>query len=50
MAYDIDGHRSAPPSLRVWCGATVETADILALTEWLDWAFAMLTTDRAQAA
>ncbi|WP_339871173.1 phosphoserine transaminase [uncultured Brevundimonas sp.] len=39
-AFDVESHRNAPAGLRLWCGCTVETADVVAATPWLDWAFA----------
>jgi phosphoserine aminotransferase len=45
VALDVGGYRDAPPGLRIWCGATVETSDLDALTPWLDWAFASVVAD-----
>jgi phosphoserine aminotransferase len=50
VAYDIAGHRDAPPGLRIWAGATVDPDNVSALLPWLDWAFIHIAAEYAAVA
>ena len=45
VAYDIGAHPTAPPGLRIWCGSTIDAADLSAMCEWLAWAYEVVKAE-----
>jgi phosphoserine aminotransferase len=48
--FDLGAYRDAPPGLRIWCGATVETADVAVLMQWVGWAYSEMKAALPKAA
>ena len=48
VALDVASYRAAPPGLRIWCGATVDSSDVEALTPWLEWAFQTVINEQSK--